>query len=95
MTIHIFNPEHEHALAADLEGFTPPRAARQLRSDLSFLPALWAEDGDIVMVEDAVAAEKAWRGLDLRRRSAVEFATPDTIKRLLACGKDVAVSPWG
>lgn len=95
MTIHIFNPEHEHALAADLEGFTPPRAARQLRSDLSFLPALWAEDGDIVMVEDAVAAEKAWRGLDLRHRSAVEFATPDMIKRLLACGKDVTVSPWG
>ena len=54
MTIRIFNPDHDLALAANQERFTPPHAGRQLRNDLSFLPTLWSDDGDIVVVEDVV-----------------------------------------
>ena len=41
MKLHIFNPEHDLALAANLKQFTAPHAGRQLRSDLAFIPALW------------------------------------------------------
>lgn len=51
-TLHVFNPEHDIALAANLGNFTAPRAGRQLRSDLGFLPAFWADDGDAVLVDD-------------------------------------------
>ena len=58
MNIHVFNPEHDIALAFNRSHFTPPRAARQLRSDLGFLPALWAAEGDIVLVDDVSHIQK-------------------------------------
>lgn len=61
MTLHIFNPEHDIALAANLENFTAPHAGRQLRHDLGFLPALWADGGDKVLADDIELAEKKWR----------------------------------
>lgn len=56
--IHIFNPEHDIALASNLSNFTAPHAARQLRHDLGYLPALWAEDGDCVLVDNVAKAER-------------------------------------
>ncbi|MGN0282094.1 MAG: hypothetical protein ACI4B3_07330 [Prevotella sp.] len=61
MTLHIFNPEHDIALANGMRQVTPPHAARQLRFDLGFIPALWANEGDVVLVEDAEQANKAYR----------------------------------
>ena len=59
MTIRIFNPEHDIALASNMERFTAPHAGRQLRSDLCYLPALWSNDGDVVIVDDIDFAESA------------------------------------
>ena len=61
MTLHIFNPEHDIALAANLSNFTAPHAGRQLRNDLGFLPALWAQEGDRVLVQHEESALKAYR----------------------------------
>ena len=66
MILHIFNPEHDLALASNLANFTAPHAGRQLRSDLGFLPALWAEEGDYVFVENVDQARKAWRTVSVR-----------------------------
>lgn len=63
MTLHIFNPEHDIALAANLANFTAPHAGRQLRADLDFLPALWAQKGDKILVENTEHAAKHWRRL--------------------------------
>lgn len=57
MTLHIFNPEHDIALASNLANFTAPHAGRQLRHDLGFLPALWANEGDAVLVDDVEQAK--------------------------------------
>lgn len=95
MTIHIFNPEHEHALAANLTNFTPPHAARQLHSDLSFFPALWAEDGDAVLVDDIASAEAAYRKLKLQRRAEVRFVTLADIPQMVLSAGDIVVKPWG
>lgn len=48
MTLHVFNPEHDIALAMNAERFTPPRAARELRRRMWRLPEAWATEGDIV-----------------------------------------------
>ena len=63
MKLHVFNPEHDIALAANLCQFTAPHAGRQLRSDLGHIPALWASDGDMVLVDDVAAALMAVRHL--------------------------------
>ena len=59
-TLHIFNPGHDLALAADIDNFTPPHAARALRASLDYLPALWAKDGDVVLVGDVAHARRAF-----------------------------------
>lgn len=101
MTLHIFNPEHDLALACDIENYSPPAAAQKLYSDLGFIPALWADNGDVVMVEDRMSALDAWRNLqrqmtgflgddDVLCRS-VEFVTPTDIHSLQITTVDV----WG
>lgn len=64
--LHIFNPEHDIALASNISNFTAPHAGRQLRADLGFLPALWAEEGDVVLVENVEYARKKWERLRQR-----------------------------
>ena len=99
MTLHIFNPEHDLALACDIENYSPPAAAQKLYSDLGFIPALWADNGDVVMVEDRMSALDAWRNLqrqmtgylgndDVLCRS-VEFVTPTDIHSLQITTVDV------
>ena len=56
MKWHFFNPEHDMALAAGTRGFTPPAAGRGMRYWLGFLPAFWAEDDDVVIVDDVDVA---------------------------------------
>ena len=62
-TIHIFNPDHDLALAFGEERFTAPAAGRKLRHDLAFLPAFWSTQGDFVVVDDMEVvrmAEQEW-----------------------------------
>lgn len=101
MTLHIFNPEHDLALACNKEYFTPPAAAQKLYSDLGFIPVLWADDGDAVVVEDQTAALGAWRSLrnqmtenrdfDGAPCRSVEFVTLADISLLHITAVDV----WG
>ena len=98
MTLHIFNPEHDIALAANLENFTAPHAARQLRHDLGFLPAIWANDGDAVLVDDVETAKVSLQrfAISARRRLGITLnkeAKWQSSKKAVA-GAD-AVNPWG
>ena len=79
--IHVFNPEHDIALAANQKRFTAPHAGRQMRADLGFIPALWANDSDFVIVDDVEAALEAVRHI---RKNAhkVEFITLSDLKKL-------------
>ena len=63
MKLHVFNPEHDLALAANLNNYTSPHAGRQLRADLGFIPAIWAGDDDYILVDDVHQAEEAYRKL--------------------------------
>ena len=91
-TLHIFNPEHDIALAANLSNFTAPHAGRQLRNDLGFLPALWAGQEDAVLVDSVDGAERAFKRL--RGRLGLEeclFVDKTKLAKL-----DIEhIAPWG
>ena len=95
MKLHVFNPEHDIALAHNDKYFTAPRAGRILREDCGFLPALWAEEGDFVLVNDISKAEKGLLNIPetyRKRAQNIRFITLQNLRRLPA---DIAVEPWG
>lgn len=94
-TIYIFNPDHDLALAANQKNFTPPHAGRQLRSDLGYLPALWAKNGDIILVEDKACAMNGYRKLKLNYRPNVTFIDYSELKALMKSGGQFVFQPWG
>jgi hypothetical protein len=89
MILNVFNPEHDLALASGLSNFTAPHAGRQLHADLDWLPAIWAQPGDIVLVDSAEAAQRAFGRL--MHRSFDGFVVKSQLSRL-----DISrVDPWG
>lgn len=97
-TLHIFNPGHDLALAANIDNFTPPHAARALRASLDYLPALWAEDGDAVLVDDAAHASYAFMRLSQQVAKYRPWHEADVAfveKTDLASLKVLGIEPWG
>ena len=92
MTLHVFNPEHDIALAYDNKYFTAPHAGRQLRNDLDYLPVLWAEEGDYVLVENVSSAQQHASRLQ-RYGKQVNFVDKNGVERL--SGQIDKVLPWG
>lgn len=89
MILNVFNPEHDLALASGLTNFTAPHAGRQLHADLDWLPAIWAQPGDIVLVDSAEDAQRAFGRL--MHRSFDGFVVKSQLSRL-----DISrVDPWG
>lgn len=102
MTIRIFNPDHDLALAANQKRFTAPHAGRKLRSDLSFFPVIWSKDGDIVIVEDIDAAEMSYHKLRINNKPKIEFCTIEQLPHILKSydfgntpDEDVQIDVWG
>ena len=90
-TLHIFNPEHDLALASGLSNYTAPHAGRQLRYDLGWIPALWAQQGDYILVDDQDIATKAVEKLQKKLALPnVNFITQNAHP----IHPDV-LSPWG
>lgn len=97
-TLHIFNPGHDLALAADIDNFTPPHAARALRASLDYLPALWAEDGDAVLVDAAAHASRAFTRLSQQVAKYRQWHKADVAfveKADLASLPVSRIEPWG
>lgn len=97
-TLHIFNPGHDLALAADIDNFTPPHAARALRASLDYLPALWADDGDAVLVDDSAHASHAFMRLSQQVAKYRPWHNADVVfveKADLASLSLKGIDPWG
>ncbi len=92
LRLHIFNPEHDIALAHGSPLFTSPRAGRQLRADLGFLPALWAGEESVVWTDQPQEALEAVRRLGLDVPPGMFVDTP-SLRRLAR--QVEAVDPWG
>ncbi len=91
MTLHIFNPDHDIALASALENFTAPHAGRQLRHDLGWIPVLWADEDDSVYGEDEEAAQRSIHRIQgkLTARCKAQYSSHPDFSHV------TAVEPWG
>lgn len=98
MKLHIFNPEHDIALAYNDKYFTAPRAGRCLREDCGFLPALWADKEDYVLVNNIDNANKSLKASKLsdavegKELMPAKFITISDLRKL---PKDIIIEPWG
>lgn len=90
MKLHIFNPEHEMALALNADSFSLPHNIQEFRMNLGFLPALWASDGDCVLVDDVAYAVKALAATSLPHADVLFLADNE-----IAGLNFDAVEPWG
>ncbi|MDE6152351.1 MAG: hypothetical protein K2G12_10260, partial [Prevotella sp.] len=98
MTLHIFNPEHDLALAANSPFWTSPKAGARLRHDLGWLPALWAKPGDAVAVGDISASYSEISLLEDRlglKYGNVLFCTLGDISAKALSDKIDRVEVWG
>ena len=90
MKLHVFNPEHDMALAYHQPYITLPHAIQEFKNNLSFIPALWASSGDGVLVEDVAYAVKALHRLGCPHADVL-FVTSEALRSMLFSG----VSAWG
>ena len=51
-TLHLFNPSHDEALAANNPYYYPSKIARHLANEWGALPMLWANKGDAIWLTD-------------------------------------------
>ncbi len=93
MRLHIFNPDHDLALAANLANYTAPHAGRELRADLGFLPALWAENGDWVLVDDLESTALYTRHMG-QYLHQVRYLTFDELSRSYVQPSEICVWGW-
>lgn len=79
--LHLFNPENDLALAADMPHFTPPRAAATLARSLACLPGWWADPGDMIICTPEDAEWLSRCGL--------------SVSRFDGTSQPSKLSPWG
>lgn len=53
-TLLVFNPEHDLALAVGSGPYTPPESVRKIRKNNALLPAIYAGNGDFILVPDEI-----------------------------------------
>jgi len=90
MKLHVFNPEHDIALAYNRDRLTMPHAAQELRMNMGWLPALWANDGDVVLVDDVEYAVKAARNSRVKTADVL-FLSREDVRQF----PFDEVRPWG
>lgn len=100
MKLHIFNPEHEIALAMNKARFTPSHNVTKMRREMAFLPLLWADPGDIVLVEDTEYAYKIADQLKPYINKGVTIMGYNRLRNVIKqkvgmkCF-DLVAAPWG
>lgn len=52
LTLHIFNPETDFALAVGEGPYTPPGSVLSLKQKMALLPSLYADDNDFILVPE-------------------------------------------
>ena len=93
-TLHVFNPSHDEALAAGTPYYYPSVIARKLASAWALLPALWANNGDVVWVPDDVSTSSIpdWaQHVTLVHQSDLKKAFWETIHEIAPWGWDALV----
>ena len=85
-SLHLFNPDNDIALARDVDNFTAPTAARDIRHAGSTLPMWYGTPGDRIIA----------RGVSARWYDSVEKLFSTGIDVIGDSSPDTFIpSPWG
>ena len=102
-TLHIYNIDHDYALANGSHNFTPPVKIRKMRNLYSLFPALYAEKGDLILHLDSDANNLPDKDVDINKsynffRNLIELKE----LRLVRLDElhqidfsDTEIAPWG
>ncbi|MGN0047588.1 MAG: hypothetical protein ACI37U_01655 [Bacteroides sp.] len=90
MTIHLFNPETDMALAERNAHYMPPESIRSMARDLAMLPVWYADPGHAVLALSDT-------NCDYLRRLHSYFSLPVELvsPQMLQTGEDARIQPWG
>lgn len=89
MTIHIFNPEHDYALASFSPYYTPPAEVMRLRSSKALTPLRYASHGDAILALDEIPADNP------RVSEGIQLLTTDRLPEFLEAHPEARIQPWG
>ncbi|MDE5794542.1 MAG: hypothetical protein K2I08_07470 [Muribaculaceae bacterium] len=84
MKLLYFNPETEYALASGASFYTPPARVEKLKHENELLPELWANDEDMILVDDMA-------GL----KSVNRLVTWGDLREIFAKDSNLIFEPWG
>ena len=89
MRIHIYNPEHDYALASGSPYYTPPVEVRAMRDAQALLPLMWADAGDAIIVPDNIEYQ------EVPSSPGIELVRWSRLREYLSSQRQVEFSPWG
>lgn len=97
MTLHIFNPDTDYALASDSENYTPPVSILAIKRSLSLLPALYAERGDAILLPDdnPEFLQENHAFIEIISTKDITLVRPRHIHLFLEEHKNARIRPWG
>lgn len=94
--LHFFNPDTDYSLASDRRYYTPPARITRLRRDLCLLPSLYANRGDLILIEDIPAPVlKALPYFSETSKRDIEFITLSELKENPELLIHYRATPWG
>ncbi|MDE5901953.1 MAG: DUF2520 domain-containing protein [Muribaculaceae bacterium] len=88
MTIHVFNPEHDYALASFSPFYTPPAEVMDLRRAMAMYPLDYADTGDAILLLDSPH-------LPLPERKDITFLSLADLPEFIAANPNAVFQPWG
>lgn len=94
-TLYLFNPEHDYALACGLPNYTAPARIEYFKKINSLLPALYAGDGDFILIHPELSSEElsSLPYINIADEKNLTLIKPENLEEISRrIGK---VMPWG
>lgn len=100
MTIHIFNPETDYALALGRKQYSPPASIVNLRKKMALTPAKFATENDVILLLDDISDKELSQTQEFEtlKRKGLRVVRINELNRFIsnvAEGEDIEIRPWG
>lgn len=93
--LHIFNPETDLALASDRNYYTPPHAVAAMKQHLCLLPAVYACEGDAVLISEDIEDLTQLPYFDMAVRKRLDLITEARLAENKSLISGHKIIPWG
>lgn len=96
-TLHIFNPDTDYALAADIEHYMPPAHVINVRRENALIPANYASPGDMIILTDSYSPQEIerLRYYNLCQAKGLQILTFDDLLQSDYNLETFNIEPWG